>query len=85
LQATENENLYNRSKEYNISLQQYNSSLQANLDAASAAQKRLETEKSSIVENLSNVRGHNKALQEQLASLKVSYLMLVSAIKSYHI
>jgi kinesin family member C1 len=85
LQATENENLYNRSKEYNISLQQYNSSLQANLDAASAAQKRLETEKSSIVENLSNVRGHNKALQEQLASHKVSYLMLVSAIESYHI
>ncbi|KAL2969074.1 hypothetical protein AAZX31_15G061100 [Glycine max] len=29
-------------------------------------------EKATIVENLSNVRGHNKALQDQLASLKAS-------------
>ncbi|KAL5096549.1 hypothetical protein RYX36_000876 [Vicia faba] len=70
--ATATEDLYKRSQEYNISLQQYNSRLQSNLETVNEAHKRLETEKSSIVENLSNARGHNKALQEQLASLKTS-------------
>lgn len=55
-----------------MSLQQYNSRLQSDLEITNEAHKRLETEKATIVENLSNVRGHNKALQDQLASLKVS-------------
>ncbi|XP_058771670.1 kinesin-like protein KIN-14C isoform X1 [Vicia villosa] len=70
--AIATEDLYKRSQEYNISLQQYNSRLQSNLETVNEANKRLETEKSSIVENLSNARGHNKALQEQVASLKTS-------------
>ena len=32
----------------------------------------MEVEKATIVVNLSNVRGHNKALQDQLASLRAS-------------
>ncbi|KAK7412227.1 hypothetical protein VNO78_03677 [Psophocarpus tetragonolobus] len=70
--AISNEDLYKRSQEYNISLQQYNSRLQSDLETTNEAHKRLETEKATIVENLSNVRGHNKALQDQLASLKAS-------------
>ncbi|XP_057420290.1 kinesin-like protein KIN-14C [Lotus japonicus] len=70
--ATSNEDLYKRSQEYNMSLQQYNSRLQSDLEIANESHKRLETEKATIVESLSNVRGHNKALQDQLASLKVS-------------
>ncbi|XP_057433023.1 kinesin-like protein KIN-14C [Lotus japonicus] len=70
--AISNEDLYKRSQEYNMSLQQYNSRLQSDLETTNEAHKRLETEKSTIVENLSNVRGHNKALQEQLSSLKAS-------------
>ncbi|KAK7400436.1 hypothetical protein VNO78_11644 [Psophocarpus tetragonolobus] len=70
--AISNEDLYKRSQEYNMSLQQYNSRLQSDLETANEAHKRLETEKATIVESLSNVRGHNKALQDQLLSLKVS-------------
>ncbi|KAL2980512.1 hypothetical protein AAZX31_13G233200 [Glycine max] len=70
--AISNEDLYKRSQEYNMSLQQYNSRLQSDLEITNEAHKRLETEKATIVENLSNVRGHNKALQDQLASLKAS-------------
>ncbi|KAE9595033.1 hypothetical protein Lal_00041240 [Lupinus albus] len=70
--ANSNEDLYKRSQEYNMSLQQYNSRLQSDLETTNEAHKRLETEKATIVENLSNVRAHNKALQDQLASLKVS-------------
>ncbi|RDX74049.1 Kinesin-like protein KIN-14C, partial [Mucuna pruriens] len=70
--AISNEDLYKRSQEYNMSLQQYNSRLQSDLETANEAHKRLETEKATIVESLSNVRGHNKALQDQLVSLKVS-------------
>lgn len=55
-----------------MSLQQYNSRLQSDLETVNEAHKRLETEKATIVESLSNVRGHNKALQDQLVSLKVS-------------
>lgn len=58
-----------------MSLQQYNSSLQSDLELANEKHQNLETEKTTIVETLSKVRGHNSALQEQLASLKVSYLM----------
>ncbi|KAK7252230.1 hypothetical protein RIF29_36041 [Crotalaria pallida] len=71
--AISNEDLYKRSQEYNISLQQYNSRLQSDLDIANEAHKRLEIEKATIVESLSNVRGHNKALQDQLLSLRVSH------------
>ncbi|RDY05311.1 Kinesin-like protein KIN-14C, partial [Mucuna pruriens] len=70
--AISNEDLYKRSQEYNMSLQQYNSRLQSELETTNEAHKRLETEKATIVENLSNVRGHNKALQDQLTSLKAS-------------
>ncbi|OIW10490.1 hypothetical protein TanjilG_00428 [Lupinus angustifolius] len=70
--AISNEDLYKRSQEYNMSLQQYNSRLQLDLDTANETHKRLEMEKATIVESLSNVRGHNKALQDQLVSLKVS-------------
>ncbi|CAJ2648815.1 unnamed protein product [Trifolium pratense] len=70
--AIANEDLYNRSQEYNVSLQQYNSRLQSNLDTANQQNNQLQTAKSTIVDTLSNVRVHNKALQEQLASLKAS-------------
>ncbi|RZB95552.1 kinesin-like protein KIN-14C [Glycine soja] len=70
--AISNEDLYKRSQEYNMSLQQYNSRLQSDLETVNEAHKRLETEKATIVESLSNVRGHNKALQDQLVSLTVS-------------
>ncbi|XP_014522914.1 kinesin-like protein KIN-14C [Vigna radiata var. radiata] len=70
--AISNEELYKRSQEYNMSLQQYNSRLQFELETVNEALKRLETEKATIVESLSNLRGHNKALQDQLVSLKVS-------------
>ncbi|BAT73848.1 hypothetical protein VIGAN_01139200 [Vigna angularis var. angularis] len=70
--AISNEDLYKRSQEYNMSLQQYNSRLQFDLETVNEALKRLETEKAAIVESLSNLRGHNKALQDQLVSLKVS-------------
>ncbi|MED6169497.1 Kinesin-like protein KIN-14C [Stylosanthes scabra] len=70
--AISNEDLYKRSQEYNMSLQQYNRRLQSDLETANEANKRLETEKATIVESLSHVRGHNKVLQEQLVSLKVS-------------
>jgi predicted nuclease with TOPRIM domain len=74
--------MYKTSQEFNNRLLQHNSCLQPNLETTNEAHKRLETEKSSIVEHLSTVRGHKKALQEQLASLKVSYLSFVNAIKS---
>ncbi|KAL0535147.1 hypothetical protein IC582_029470 [Cucumis melo] len=67
-----NEDLYKRAQEYNISLQQYNSKLQADLDTTSESLKRVGMEKMTVVENLSTVRGHNKTLQEQLKSLKAS-------------
>ncbi|KAH7545834.1 hypothetical protein FEM48_Zijuj01G0135800 [Ziziphus jujuba var. spinosa] len=66
------EDLYNRAQEYNKSLQQYNSKLQTDLEMTSESLKRVEMEKLTIVENLSNLRGHNKALQDQLTSFKAS-------------
>nr|AFK42008.1 unknown [Lotus japonicus] len=53
-----------------MSLQQYNSCLQSYLETTNEAHKQLETVKSTIVENLSNVRGRDKGLQERLSSLK---------------
>ncbi|KAK2382451.1 kinesin protein KIN-14C [Trifolium repens] len=68
--AIANEEMYKTSQEFHNRLLQHNSCLQSNLETTNEAHKRLETEKSGIVEHLSTVRGHNKALQEQLASLK---------------
>ncbi|XP_061370111.1 kinesin-like protein KIN-14C [Gastrolobium bilobum] len=60
------------SQEYIERLLQYNENLRSDLNSTNEARKRLETEKPTILENLSNVRAHNKALQEKLASLKAS-------------
>ncbi|KAJ7968383.1 Kinesin-like protein [Quillaja saponaria] len=70
--AASNEDLYKRSQEYNMSLQQYNSKLQKDLETTSESLKQVEMEKLTIVDNLSTLRGHNKALQDQLTSLKAS-------------
>lgn len=66
------EDMYKRAQEYNVSLQQYNSKLQKDNETHSESLKRVEMEKLTIVENLSNLRCHNKALQDQLTSLKAS-------------
>ncbi|XP_062087449.1 kinesin-like protein KIN-14C [Humulus lupulus] len=66
------EDLYNRAQEYNKSLQQYNSKLQTDLETTSESLKRVEMEKLTIVENLGTLRGHNKALQDQLTSITAS-------------
>ncbi|KAJ4837153.1 hypothetical protein Tsubulata_015896 [Turnera subulata] len=60
------DDMYKRLQAYNLDLQQYNSKLHAELQTASDSLKRVEKEKSTIVENLSTVRGHYKSLQEQL-------------------
>ncbi|ESW20290.1 hypothetical protein PHAVU_006G196400 [Phaseolus vulgaris] len=67
-----NEDLLKRAQEYNMSLQQFNTRLQSDVETSNEAIKRVEMEKATIVETLSNVRGHNKALQDQLASFRVS-------------
>ncbi|KAG7962731.1 hypothetical protein I3843_09G079700 [Carya illinoinensis] len=66
------EDMYKRAQEYNMSLQQYNSKLQKDNETHSESLKRVEREKLTIVENLSNLRCHNKALQDQLTSFKAS-------------
>lgn len=66
------EDMYKRGQEYNVSLQQYNGKLQKDNETISESLKRVEKEKLTIVENLSNLRCHNKALQDQLASFKAS-------------
>lgn len=63
--------MYKGLQEYNSSLQQYNTKLQSDLAAANDNLKRVEKEKSAIVENLSALRSHNKSLQDELASSKV--------------
>jgi len=65
--------MYKRAQEYNVSLQHYNSNLQKDSETLSESLKRVEMEKLTIVENLSNLRCHNKALQDQLALFKVSF------------
>ncbi|KAK8472479.1 hypothetical protein PHAVU_002G218100 [Phaseolus vulgaris] len=64
-------------QEYNMNLLQYNSRLQSQLETCNEALKRVETEKTTIVESLSNVRCHYKAVQDQLSSLKVSHNELI--------
>jgi len=46
--------------------------LQSDLNSANEAYRRLETEKSMIVESLNDTRDLNKELQDRLKSLKVS-------------
>ncbi|XP_022716966.1 kinesin-like protein KIN-14N [Durio zibethinus] len=60
--------MYKLLQEYNSSLQLYNSKLQTDLDAAHETIKRGEKERSAIVENLHNLRGQHKSLQDQLIS-----------------
>ena len=62
---------HKRLQEYNKSLQHYNRQLQTDVATATESVKRIEKEKSAIVENLSTLRGHHKLLQEQLTSSKV--------------
>ncbi|KAL1809078.1 hypothetical protein ACET3Z_026068 [Daucus carota] len=61
---------HKRLQEYNKSLQHYNRQLQTDVATATESVKRIEKEKSAIVENLSTLRGHHKLLQEQLTSSK---------------
>ncbi|KAL8119523.1 kinesin-like protein KIN-14C [Apium graveolens] len=61
---------HKRLQEYNKSLQHYNRQLQADVATANDSVKRIEKEKSAIVENLSTLRGHHNLLQEQLTSSK---------------
>ncbi|KAJ8761678.1 hypothetical protein K2173_004454 [Erythroxylum novogranatense] len=60
------DDMYKRLQEYNLSLQQYNSKLHSELEAARDSLKRVEKEKSTIVENLSTLRGHYNTLQKEL-------------------
>lgn len=64
--------MYKRLQEYNTSLQDYNSKLQKELATTSETLKRVEKEKSAVVENLSNLRGHHNSLQDQLATSRAS-------------
>lgn len=62
------DDMYKRLQEYNTSLQQYNSKLQTDLATANESLKRVGSEKATIVENLSTLRSHYNALQDQLTS-----------------
>ncbi|KFK29228.1 hypothetical protein AALP_AA7G106500 [Arabis alpina] len=64
--------MYKLLQEYNSSLQLYNSKLQGDLDEAHETIKRGEKERTGIVENIGNLKGQFKALQDQLAASKVS-------------
>ncbi|KAJ6893283.1 kinesin-like protein KIN-14C isoform X1 [Populus alba x Populus x berolinensis] len=64
--ASSVDDMYKRLQEYNLSLQQYNSKLHAELEVARESLKRVEKEKSTIVENHSTLRGRYSSLQDQL-------------------
>ncbi|KAF5773858.1 putative minus-end-directed kinesin ATPase [Helianthus annuus] len=64
--------MYKRLQEYNTGLQQYNSKLQSELNQTHEALKHAEKQKAVVVENLSNLRGHCKSLQDQLNAAKTS-------------
>ncbi|CAH8297909.1 unnamed protein product [Eruca vesicaria subsp. sativa] len=64
--------MYKLLQEYNSSLQLYNSKLQGDLDEAHETIKRGEKERTSIVENIGNLKGQFSALQDQLAASKAS-------------
>ncbi|XP_050211296.1 kinesin-like protein KIN-14C [Mercurialis annua] len=70
--ATSLDDMYKRLQEYNLSLQQYNGKLHGELEAARESLKRVEKEKSTILENLSTLRGHYSSLQDQLSSSRAS-------------
>lgn len=78
--------MYKLLQEYNSSLQLYNSKLQGDLDEAHETIKRGEKERTGIVENIGNLKGQFKALQDQLAASKVIFdsafirLMIVSKL-----
>ncbi|KAF5814947.1 putative minus-end-directed kinesin ATPase [Helianthus annuus] len=63
--------MYKRLQEYNTSLQQYNSKLQAELNQTNEILKNVEKEKVAVLENLSNLRGYCTSLQDQLTATKV--------------
>ncbi|KAL5570446.1 hypothetical protein UlMin_027021 [Ulmus minor] len=56
-----------------IAYHRYNNKLQRDLETTSQSHSRLEMVKRTIVDNLSNFRGHNKPLQDQLTCLKASW------------
>lgn len=64
--------MYTRLQEYNTSLQQYNGKLQNDLATVNESLKRVENEKATIVENISKLRSHYNALQEQLTSSRIA-------------
>ncbi|XP_074272083.1 kinesin-like protein KIN-14C isoform X2 [Silene latifolia] len=72
LEKVRQEKMASDHKEYNTSLQQYNSRLQTDLATANATLQRVEKEKSTIVENLGTLRGHYASLQEQLTTSRAS-------------
>ncbi|KAH7841740.1 hypothetical protein Vadar_033669 [Vaccinium darrowii] len=55
-------------QEVKTSLQQYNSKLQTDLATATESLKCVENEKATIVQNLTTLRNHYNALQDQLTS-----------------
>ncbi|KAL8239232.1 hypothetical protein R6Q59_015799 [Mikania micrantha] len=63
---------YKRLQEYNTSLQQYNSKLQSEVNQTNKILKNMEKEKVTVLENLSNLRGHCNSLQNQLTAAKAS-------------
>ncbi|MBA0865844.1 hypothetical protein Goshw_015919, partial [Gossypium schwendimanii] len=64
--------MYKLLQEYNSSLQIYNSKLQTDVTAAHETIKRGEKERLAAVENLHNLRGEHKSLQDQLTSSMAS-------------
>ena len=71
LQVASLDDMYKRLNEYNQSLQQYNSKLQGDLDSSREKLNRLESEKLTIVQNLTTLRGHFNSLQDQLTLSRV--------------
>ena len=78
MQAASVDDMYKRLQEYNLSLQQYNSKLHSELEVARESLKRVEKEKSIIVENHSTLRGHYSSLQDQLNLARVCFFQPAS-------
>ncbi|KAD6454009.1 hypothetical protein E3N88_08715 [Mikania micrantha] len=70
--AQRDENHYPKMNTPNTSLQQYNSKLQSEVNQTNKILKNVEKEKVTVLENLSNLRGHCNSLQNQLTAAKVS-------------
>ncbi|KAL5546267.1 hypothetical protein UlMin_005954 [Ulmus minor] len=73
LRASTIEDSYKRANECNTNLQEYSSKLRTDLERTSQSQRQLEKEKQAIVDSLSEIRVHNKALRDQLISIKASH------------